>query len=69
MEWSYTWKEIHECKVVEKGIQITTKQPKKKVLGLFGSGETGKMIIIADPNQREVIRERMSTLRQHTISL
>lgn len=69
MEWSYTWKEIHECKVVDKGIQVTTEQPKKKVLGLFGSGETGKIIIIPDPSQREVIRERMVTLRQHSISL
>lgn len=56
-------------KVVDKGIQVTTEQPKKKVLGLFGSGETGKIIIMPDPTQREVIKDKMEDLRQNAIAM
>lgn len=66
MEWSYTWKEIHiPAKVVDRGVQVTTGEPKKKVLGLFGSGENGKIIIIPNPAQREIIRDKIEILRQN----
>lgn len=65
MEWSYTWKEVNQSKVVDRGVQITASEPKKKVLGLFGSGEQGKIIIIGDPATREIVKEKIEELRQN----
>ncbi|XP_053594598.1 intermembrane lipid transfer protein Vps13 isoform X2 [Microplitis demolitor] len=49
VEWGYTWAEITEPRIVEKGVQIAVKEAKKKKLGgLFGSDSTGKIILIND---------------------
>lgn len=62
IEWSYTWQElITPAKIVPKGIQISASEKKKK--GLFGSSDSGKTILIGDPNLKEQIVEEIETLR------
>ena len=39
---------------MEKGIFLSTGEQKKKVLGFFGHGESGKVILIQSKDIREV---------------
>jgi hypothetical protein len=55
VDWDYTWGSL--CappQIVEKGIFLSTGEHKKKVLGLFRHGESGKVILIQDQEQKEV---------------
>ena len=55
MEWDYTWGSLSAPpKIVEKGIFLSTGEQKKKMLGLFGHGESGKVILIQSKDIREV---------------
>ncbi|XP_074114843.1 vacuolar protein sorting 13C isoform X2 [Cotesia typhae] len=49
LEWGYTWQEITEPRIIDKGVQISVKEARKKKLGgLFGSDAAGKIILISD---------------------
>lgn len=49
VEWGYTWQEITEPRIIDKGVQISVKEARKKKLGgLFGSDAAGKIILISD---------------------
>ncbi|CAG5075993.1 Similar to Vps13: Vacuolar protein sorting-associated protein 13 (Drosophila melanogaster) [Cotesia congregata] len=49
VQWGYTWQEITEPRIIEKGVQISVKEARKKKLGgLFGSDAAGKIILISD---------------------
>ncbi|KAF5289221.1 hypothetical protein FQR65_LT00109 [Abscondita terminalis] len=55
-EWSYTWQEIKPPPtIVAKGVQISTMESKKKKLGIFGSSDNGKVIVVGSPALREEI--------------
>ena len=55
MEWDCTWGSLSgPPKIVEKGIFLSTGEQKKKMLGLFGHGESGKVIQIQSKDTREV---------------
>lgn len=56
VDWHYRWSELAEApKMYEKGLKVKLKEPKKKTLGVFGSGSQGKVITFADRNIGEVI--------------
>lgn len=62
IEWAYTWQELpYPAKIVPKGIQITTSEKKRK--GLFGSSDSGKTILISDPDIKEHVFEEIESLR------
>lgn len=55
MDWDYTWESLNAPpRLVEKGIFLSTGEKKKKVMGLFGHGESGKVILIQAKDVREV---------------
>jgi len=55
VEWDYTWESLNAPpRIVEKGIFLSTGEQKKKVLGLFGHGESGKVILIQSKDKKEV---------------
>jgi hypothetical protein len=55
VEWDHTWKSLTAPpRVVEKGIFLSTGEQKKKVFGLFGYGESGKLILIQAEDLKEV---------------
>lgn len=61
VDWSYTWSELpHPAKVVTKGVSISTSAEKKK---MFSSNGTSRVILIADPEIREEICEKIEALR------
>lgn len=63
VEWSYTWQELQiPPKIVPKGICITTSEKKKKI-GLFGSTDGGKIILISDPEVKESVFREIESLR------
>jgi vacuolar protein sorting-associated protein 13A/C len=63
VEWSYTWQELKSPpSVVPKGVAITIVDRKRK-LGLLGSSEGGKIILVGDPEKREEICARIESLR------
>lgn len=49
-----------EC--VSKGIKVSVYEGKKKKKSFFGTTDTGKLIPIADPAQRDEIYEKISLL-------
>ncbi|XP_031336343.1 vacuolar protein sorting-associated protein 13 isoform X2 [Photinus pyralis] len=56
VEWSYTLKEIKPPPmIVSKGVSISTNEQKKKKIFSFGSKDSGKIIIISDPELREEV--------------
>ncbi|XP_046738037.1 vacuolar protein sorting-associated protein 13 isoform X1 [Diprion similis] len=58
VEWSYTWPEVGNTpKVVERGVEVPVKEShKKKKLGNFFSGtDHGKIILVSDPETRQVL--------------
>jgi hypothetical protein len=55
VDWDYTWESLSAPpRIVEKGVFLSTGEHKKKVLGLFGHGESGKVILIQEQSQKEV---------------
>jgi hypothetical protein len=55
VDWDYTWSSLSAPpRIVEKGIFLSTREHKKKKLGFFGHGESGKVILIQGPDQKEV---------------
>lgn len=57
-EWSYSWDEVKEPPtLMDKGIKILLKEPKKKAL--FGNKETGKIIHIMDPAQAKYLVQKI----------
>jgi hypothetical protein len=55
VDWDYTWASLNAPpRIVEKGIFLSTGEQKKKVLGFFGHGESGKVILIQAKDMREV---------------
>lgn len=64
VEWSYTWQEIQNPpKIVPKGISIVAAEGRRKKLGLFGSSDNGKVILVPDSGIREEIFSRIEALR------
>ncbi|RZB70333.1 DUF1162 domain containing protein [Asbolus verrucosus] len=64
VDWAYTWHEIKQpARVVPKGVAITTSDSRKKKLNLFGSSDSGKIILIPDPEKREEICAKIESLR------
>ncbi|XP_026298323.1 vacuolar protein sorting-associated protein 13 isoform X3 [Apis mellifera] len=66
VHWTHTWQEISELpKLVDKGVQIFIKDiSKKKKLGLFGSADQSKIILIPDYNIRQLLCNKI----QHQIN-
>jgi hypothetical protein len=55
VDWDYTWGSLNAPpRIVEKGIFLSTGEQKKKVLGIFGHGESGKVILIQAGDMRKV---------------
>jgi hypothetical protein len=55
VDWDYTWESLSAPpRIVDRGIFLSTGEHKKKVLGLFGHGESGKVILIQGKDQKEV---------------
>jgi hypothetical protein len=55
VDWDYTWESLNgPPRIVDKGIFLSTGEQKKKVLGLFSHGESGKVILIQGKDQKEV---------------
>lgn len=46
IDWSYRWHEIHMLRSVDRGVEVLIGEKSKKVLGLFGSNEQKKKIIL-----------------------
>ncbi|XP_014471667.1 PREDICTED: vacuolar protein sorting-associated protein 13C isoform X2 [Dinoponera quadriceps] len=62
VDWTHTWNEFSELpKIVDRGVQIFTKDAsKKKKLGnLFGSADQSKIILIADHNIKQLLCSKM----------
>jgi len=58
IDWQYPWCELIEApSMVEKGLKVKLKEPKKKLLGL-STGSQGKVVIFADRSLGEKIAER-----------
>ncbi|KAF5306759.1 hypothetical protein FQA39_LY01517 [Lamprigera yunnana] len=56
VDWSYTWQEIKPpATIVAKGVAINTVEQKKKRLGIFGSSDHGKIIVVGEQSIREDI--------------
>ncbi|XP_077266001.1 vacuolar protein sorting 13C isoform X2 [Temnothorax americanus] len=58
VDWSHTWNEFSEpARVVEKGVQIFTKDAtkRKKLGGLFGSADQSKILLITDHNIKQLL--------------
>ncbi|KAL3279818.1 hypothetical protein HHI36_017325 [Cryptolaemus montrouzieri] len=63
VDWGFTWQELtHPARVVPKGIMIPGTEKKKK-LGMFGSSDNGKVILIENPALREIICRKIESLR------
>ncbi|XP_032688033.1 vacuolar protein sorting-associated protein 13 isoform X3 [Odontomachus brunneus] len=71
VDWTHTWNEFSESpKLVERGVQIFTKDAsKKKKLGnLFGSADQSKIILIADHNIKQLLCSKMrEQMNQHGV--
>ncbi|XP_068984481.1 intermembrane lipid transfer protein Vps13 isoform X1 [Bombus flavifrons] len=61
VHWTHAWQEMSEQpKIVDKGVQIFIKDSsKKKKLGLFGSTDQSKIILIPDYNIRQLLCNKM----------
>ncbi|XP_024872138.1 vacuolar protein sorting-associated protein 13 isoform X1 [Temnothorax curvispinosus] len=58
VDWSYTWNEFSDpARIVEKGVQIFTKDAtkRKKLGGLFGSADQSKILLITDHNIKQLL--------------
>ncbi|KAL0119958.1 hypothetical protein PUN28_007968 [Cardiocondyla obscurior] len=62
VDWSHTWNELSESvRVVDKGVQIFIKDvnKRKKLGGLFGSADQSKILLIADYNIKQLLRDKI----------
>ncbi|XP_044002668.1 vacuolar protein sorting-associated protein 13 isoform X3 [Aphidius gifuensis] len=57
VDWGYTWQEIIEPKIIDRGVQIAVKdERKKKGFGsFFGATDQTKIIIISDYIQKQLL--------------
>ncbi|XP_071648864.1 intermembrane lipid transfer protein Vps13 isoform X1 [Temnothorax longispinosus] len=58
VDWSHTWNEFSDpARIVEKGVQIFTKDAtkRKKLGGLFGSADQSKILLITDHNIKQLL--------------
>ncbi|KAJ9578224.1 hypothetical protein L9F63_005554, partial [Diploptera punctata] len=60
--WGYVDGDHKVPKLIEKGIFISTGEQRKKVLGLFGHGESGKVILISGHDKKEWLANKMMEL-------
>jgi len=59
-DWHLTWEDIKGTpKATEKGVVIPLKEPKKKMLGLFGSGDNTRLISIRNPEVSAWIAQKI----------
>lgn len=64
IDWTFSWSEIHMMRAVDRGIELLIGEKPKKVLGLFGSNEQQKkLILIAQPARRERLLSLMDKLK------
>ncbi|XP_073984515.1 vacuolar protein sorting 13C isoform X2 [Rhodnius prolixus] len=54
IEWSHTWLEVSNPKIVSNGVSIATEK-KKGVRGFFSANECGKILLIDKQEKRELI--------------
>lgn len=52
-DWTYRWSEMMHVRGVEKGIELLLGEKNRKVLGLFGSSEQQKKLIVMVQNVRQ----------------
>lgn len=65
VDWTYRWTEISSIKETERGVQIVIGEKTKKVLGLFGSNEQlKKLILIQQRAKRDNLTTIMNGLKQ-----
>lgn len=64
--WAYQWSEIENINAVPRGIQFTLKrEPTKRMLGLFSSGEPpNKLVLVPDERRRETLIETIKLQSQ-----
>ncbi|XP_071444778.1 intermembrane lipid transfer protein Vps13 isoform X2 [Hetaerina americana] len=61
LDWGHTWSEMGDPPhLVDGGIAIAT--PRRKVLGLFGGGEHGRLLSIRDDRLKNVLLTKMEEL-------
>lgn len=46
IDWSYRWSEITKINSLDRGVEVVIGEKSKKVLGLFGSNEQKKKLIL-----------------------
>ncbi|MPC96484.1 hypothetical protein E2C01_091746 [Portunus trituberculatus] len=60
VEWVHSFDEMSEPPVLTpSGLRLTVKQEKKRVLGVFGSGNNAKVVPISSEQQAHVSQQRM----------
>lgn len=65
VEWTYRWGEINMFRIVEKGVELIIGEKTKKVLGIFGSSEQlKKLILMHQKAKRERLLAIMDKLKQ-----
>jgi len=56
IDWQYRWSELAEApRMTDKGLRLKLKEPKKKTMGIFGSGNQGKVVTFVDRAAGEMI--------------
>ena len=59
VEWVHSFDEMSEPPVLTpSGLRLTVKQEKKRVLGVFGSGNNAKVVLISSEQQAQVSQQR-----------
>lgn len=62
-EWTHRWSEMMHVRGVEKGIELLLGEKNRKVLGLFGSSEQQKKLIVMARSVRE--QQLVDTMQSH----
>lgn len=64
MDWTYRWSDIVTVSVNERGVEIVIGEKNKKMLGLFGSNEQHKKLILVEAkSKREKLWSIMDRLK------
>lgn len=61
VDWVHIYEELSEPPVLTpKGLRLSVKQEKKRVLGVFGGGDNSKVIHLNDPDQAKWFQEEIA---------
>lgn len=55
VDWDLPWNTLVDApKILENGVLLSTNESRKKVLGLFGSSSSGKLILLKENAKKKV---------------